>query len=310
MDHDLLRKERRTAMDMVSGSETVLIVTGDDFGISRAVNEGIIQAHCEGILTSASLMVNGGAFPEAVSMAKNHPRLAVGIHLSLLRSKTTLLPEEIPKLVDRAGNFPDQPILAGLRFFFDRSIRTQLEMESDAQIRKFLAAGLVPSHIDGHLHLHVHPVIVDILVRLARKYSIPALRLPRESLLVNLRLDSRNLLRSSAYFLIYSCLCRRAERKFHSGGRIFPDRFFGLMASGRMNESYLLGLMDRLEPGVTEVGMHPAVSLPGELERWAPHYHSQEELQALISPRVKEKVVVRGIRLANYFDLGRTRESY
>jgi hopanoid biosynthesis associated protein HpnK len=288
----------------MSESETVLIVTGDDFGISHAVNEGIIQAHREGILTSASLMVNGRAFSEAVSMAKNHPRLGVGIHISLLRSKATLSPEEIPELVDRTGSFPDQPIAAGFRFFFDRRIRAQLEKESDAQIRKFLAAGLVPSHIDGHLHLHIHPVIVEILLRLARKHDIPALRLPRESLRVNFRLDPRNLLRNTAYFLIYFFLCRNAERKFQSHGRVFPDRFFGLMASGRMNESYLLGLIDRMVPGVTEVGMHPAVFSPRELEKWAPHYQYRQELEALTSPRVKKKIATRGIRLANYSTLG------
>ena len=83
-------------------------------------------------------------------------------------------------------------------------------------------------------------------------------------------------------------------------GLFYPDRFFGLMASGRMNETYLLGVLERLAPGVTEIGMHPALCLPPELQRWAPDYDYVGEFRALVSPRVREKLQQLGIKLAGY----------
>ncbi|MEJ2724259.1 MAG: hopanoid biosynthesis-associated protein HpnK [Deltaproteobacteria bacterium] len=281
-------------------SETILIVTGDDFGISPAVNAAIIRAHSEGILTSASLLVNGSAFHEAATLAKQHPRLGVGIHISLLRGKALLSPAELPPIVDRAGNFPEAPVSAGFKYFFDRRVRGPMEKEIEAQIRRFLDTGLTPTHIDGHLHIHVHPVILDILLKLAVKYSVPAFRLPRDSLGVNLKVDRRNLWLKSLYAIIYGALCTYASKRMQDKGILFPNRFFGLLASGHMKESYLLALIEGLEPGVTEIGMHPALSPPAEVKRWVPDYEFASELRALLSPKVKEKIRSRGIRLANY----------
>ncbi len=76
-----------------------LIVNADGFGCSHAINQAVLQAHREGILTSASLMVNGRAFDEAVELARAHPRLGVGLHLGLVCGHSTLAPSAIPGLV-------------------------------------------------------------------------------------------------------------------------------------------------------------------------------------------------------------------
>ena len=281
----------------------LLIINGDDFGASAAVNEAILRAHRGGVLTSASLMVNGAAFAEAVRIARENPTLGVGIHLSLVRSAAALSRHEAPGLVDAAGNLPENPVAAGLRFFFDRRLRISLTREIEAQIRKFLATGLVPTHLDGHLHLQVHPTVFSLLVPLARKYGIAALRLPRESLRVNLRLDPAQRAYKISHALIYGGLCRHARRRLRGGNLLYPDHFFGLLASGRMGEDYLLGALDRLAPGVTEIGLHPALDVPEELARWASSYHYRQELQALLSPRLAEKIHDLGLHLGNYRDL-------
>lgn len=285
----------------------VLIVTGDDFGVSSLVNGAVIQAHRQGILTSASLMVNGGAFHEAVALAKENPRLGVGIHITLVRGTPTLSTRELFPLVDRNGQFSENPVTAGLRYFFEKKTRPLLEKEMEAQIQKFLSTGLVPSHMDGHLQFHVHPTILEILLRLARKYSIPAFRLPREPLAVNLKADRRNPGLKSFYYLVYHGLCSHAEKKLRPLEILFPNRFFGLLACGHMNESYLLRIIDSLGPGVTEMGLHPALALPSELKQWAPRYEYEKELEALLSPKVKERIQARGIQLANYRSLARKR---
>jgi hopanoid biosynthesis associated protein HpnK len=283
----------------------ILIITGDDFGVSSLVNRAIIQAHQQGILTAASLMVNGGAFQEAVALARESPRLAVGIHITLVRGASTLSPGDLFPLVDRHGQFSKNPVTAGLRYFFEEGIRPLIEKEMEAQIRKFLSAGLVPSHVDGHLQLHMHPTILEILLHLVQKYSIPAVRLPREPLAVNLKADHRNPGLKFFHTFVYRWLCSHAEKKLRSLHLVFPDRFFGLLACGHMNESYLLKIIDNLEPGVTEMGMHPALALPSELQPFASDYEYETELEALLSPKVMQRIQARNIQLATYHSLSR-----
>ncbi len=282
---------------------TFLIVTGDDFGLSSLVNGAVIRAHRQGILTSASLMVNGGAFHEAVALAKDNPELGVGIHITLVRGASTLSARELTPLVDGSGRFYEEPVRAGLRYFFQKKAKPLLEREMEAQIQKFLSTGLTPSHMDGHLHFHVHPTILEILLDLAGKYSIPGFRLPREPLAVNLRADHRNPGMKSLYFLVYRWLCSHAEKRLRPLSMLFPDRFFGLLASGHMTESYLLRIIESLGPGITEMGLHPALALPPELRQWAPHYEYEKELEALLSPRVRERIEARNIQLTNYRSL-------
>jgi hopanoid biosynthesis associated protein HpnK len=284
----------------MSEAARLLIVTADDFGLSPSINAAVIKAHAEGILTGASLMVNGGAFEEAVSLARRNPGLEVGLHLSLVRSPAALSHSEAPALVDAEGNLPENPVASGFRFFFNASIRALLAREAEAQIRKFLDTGLTPAYLDGHLHFHVHPAVLEILLDLAGKYSIPSFRLPRENLAVNLRVDSRHFLQKTFYAGIYSRLCAGARKKIRARGISHPDHFFGLLNSGSLDEAYFLKVIDALEPGVTEIGTHPALGLPPELERWAPGYRYLKELQALTSPRVRERLEARGVRLAGY----------
>lgn len=143
-----------------------VIFNADDFGRSRSINEAVIRAHREGVLTTASLMVNGDAFDEAVALAKTHPALGVGLHLTLVTGRSTLPHAEIPGLVSHNGEFSNNPVAAGLGAFFRRSLRPQLEAEIAAQIARFQATGLVMDHVNGHLNFHLHPTIFGILMRI------------------------------------------------------------------------------------------------------------------------------------------------
>jgi len=142
-----------------------LVVNADDFGRSHSINQAVVRAHREGILTTASLMANGEAAAEAVELARQNPRLGVGLHVSLVCGTSALSPGEIPGLVDARGNFGDYPIAAGFRYFFRPELRRQLEREMAAQFEKFRATGLTLDHVNGHLHFHLHPTIFRILMR-------------------------------------------------------------------------------------------------------------------------------------------------
>ena len=280
-----------------------LIVTGDDFGLSSAVNQAIVAAHQDGILTSASLMVSGPAAAEAIEMAKVHPTIAVGLHLVLCQGCPTLPPNLIPGLVDEAGHFAKSPVRAGLRYFFCRSLRHQLRREIEAQLSAFTATGLVLSHVDGHLNLHLHPTILSILLELAEPYGIRAMRLTLDDLRTTLSLDRRRLAYKLSHAAIFGALCRYARGRLAAKSIKTADRVYGLLQSGDMNEAFLLGLVPRIRGELVEWYCHVGLPPCPELRRWMPAYRHREELEALTSGRVVEAVKARGIRLTSYREL-------
>src|SRR5437879_2168041 len=128
-----------------------LVVNADDFGRSHSINQAVIRAHREGILTTASLMVNEEASAEAVALARENPRLGVGLHLALLCGHSALPPERIPGLVDEQQRFSDNPVGVGFRYFMRRELPAQLQAEMQAQFERFAATGLSLDHVNGHL---------------------------------------------------------------------------------------------------------------------------------------------------------------
>jgi hopanoid biosynthesis associated protein HpnK len=279
-----------------------LIVNGDDFGLSAQVNAGILHAHRHGILTNTSLMVTAPAWEEAVTLARATPTLSVGLHLTLVQGRAVLAPHLLPAVTDPFGNFSHDPTRAGLRYFFSRQARAQVRAECRAQIDKFLATGLTLAQVDGHLNIHLHPVVLDILLELATEYGIRAIRLTREDLPASLALDARHGLRKRWESLIFTALSRAAEKKLRAQGILFPDRLFGLHQSGDLNERYLLGLLPRLREGITEVYCHPAFLPCREVHYWTPTYRRDAELAALTSPAVQEAVTQHAVTLVSYRD--------
>lgn len=157
----------------------LLIVNGDDFGASREHNAGIVRSHREGILTSASLMVAEAGCEEAARMAREYPRMDVGLHLVFCQGRSVLPAERLSGMVDSDAAFRDNPVKAGLRYFFDRKLRQKLTDECRAQIERHLELIGYLNHIDGHLNIHVHPTIIEVLTEVAAEYGVPYLRLPR-----------------------------------------------------------------------------------------------------------------------------------
>src|SRR5512146_612753 len=188
-----------------------LIINADDFGLSPGANRAIVRAWREGILTSASLMAGGNAFDEAVVLARENPGLQVGLHLTLVQGHGVLPYEKFPSIVDGAGNFTDDPVHAGMRYFFVKALRRQLYREIEAQIVKFRETGLPLSHLDGHLNIHMHPVVFDILCVLMPKHGITSFRLSRERLGVDLALAPRRFLGKATDAFIFSRLAARCR---------------------------------------------------------------------------------------------------
>jgi len=268
-----------------------LIVNADDFGRTPAINQAVVRAHREGILTTASLMVNEPASAEAIALARENPRLGVGLHLTFLFGHSALRPSRIPGLVDAQGCFGVNPAAAGFRFFFDRKLRGQLRAEIHAQFERFRATGLPLDHVNGHLHLHLHPVIFGLLMEDATQLGIERLRLTSDPFWLNLRLASGALGYRAVHALIFNRLAARARPVLRRRGMAHTSAVFGLLQNARVDEAFVARLLPLLPSGDSELYSHPSLD------------DSKHEFEALISPRARGQIEALGIQLIRYRDL-------
>ena len=268
-----------------------LIVNADDFGRTASINQAVIRAHREGILTTTSLMVNEPACEEAVALARENPKLGVGLHLTLLCGHSALPPEQIPGLANAKGEFTTNPPGAGFRYFFQHSLREPLRREIHAQFQRFHATGLPLDHVNGHLHLHLHPTVFRILMADAAQLGIKRLRLTFDPLRLNLRLASGHFAYRVLHAAIFHSLSARARPVLAQRGIRHTDAVFGLLQNARVDEDYVNRLLPQLPAGDSELYSHPSLD------------EFKNEFDALISPRAQEQVRKLGIKLIRYQDL-------
>lgn len=259
-----------------------LIVTADDFGAAREVNDAVEIAHRDGILTAASLMVSAPAAADAVARARANPRLRVGLHIVLVEGRPTLPASAVPDLVDVTGNFRTDMAASAANMFFRPSVRRQLEAEIEAQFDAFRATGLSLDHANTHKHFHLHPTIASAIVNAGKRHGLRAMRVPLEPQGVLLRAEPGAKLPSPLVTAPWALIARARLRR--AGMRV-PDAVFGLAWSGAMTAKRVLGLIENLPEGLSELYLHPAT---GPYESSAPGYAYAEELAALTAPRVVE----------------------
>ena len=296
----------------------LLIVNADDFGLTRPVNRGILDAHHNGIVTSASLMAGGKAFDDAIAMTRRAARLSVGVHLVLCQGTPISLPSEIPTLVSDSG----KTLWTALKFLnklaTGRIDLRQVELELRRQIVRVTDAGITPSHLDGHKHVHVLPGIADIVVRLAREFGIPSVRCPEERMPHHILWKGLTSIRTGIFkqYLAgrpISWLAGRLRVKLTRAGIDSPSHFFGLTQTGFLIEDSLDRILRSVPDGASELMCHPGYP-DAALMKTGTRLIAQRELEcrALVSPRIKDRVGDEGIELISYRDLGgaaRSRES-
>jgi chitin disaccharide deacetylase len=244
-----------------------LVVNADDFGFTADVNEGIVEAHQRGILTSTTLMANGDAFDDAVRLASRNPALDVGCHLVLIGGRSTLppynpLPASVPHL---------------LGWIVSRRIAIYDELA--AQVRKILAAGFSPTHLDTHKHTHLAPPVLDAVARVAQEFGIPWVRRPFQI----------PFLRSRFHRVLADRHCRTT------------DHFVGFQLTGRFRAPELVQLIHHLPDGTTEFMCHPG-HCRAELRNAATRLKEsrEQELLALISPEARQALANSQVQLVNY----------
>ena len=253
-----------------------LIVNADDFGDTPEVNAAVLKGYREGILRFASLMTGRPAAAEAARIARDNPGLGVGLHLELCAS---------------------EPEKAGARYFFSSSARAGVEGEIRAQIEALVKLGVKPTHIDGHINVHVHPVIFPAVCRLAREYGIPRVRLPSgewEALKGCPGAETPGTALLAGVFGGMGAWVGSAAEGLER------PLTWGLLRSGLMKEDYVLWLISRLPEGTTELYFHPTTD---ESLRAAdapvPSHQSVTELETLLSPKVRRALEEHGVELVS-----------
>lgn len=281
-----------------------LILNADDFGMTRGVNEGIIRAHREGVLTSATLMACGAAFEDAVERAKANPRLAVGCHLVLVGGLAIAPREEISSLVDQAGRLPGT--LSGFvaRVSSGKVRAEEIEREMRAQIEKIRAAGIEPTHLDTHKHTHAHPIVMEALGRAARATGITRVRKPIEDIRDSWetsRGEGGRLLKQLIAAAAVSTVAPRFAAISRKYGLLSPDQFLGLATTGHLGPAMLRRMIEALEEGQTEIMLHPGVC-DAELRKSSSRLQQQREteLEGLLDAGVRSAIEKRDIRLISY----------
>jgi hopanoid biosynthesis associated protein HpnK len=266
-----------------------LITVADDFGISPSVNRAVADACDRGILRAASIMAGGDAFDGAVRIAVERPNLSVGLHATLCDGRAVLPHSDIPGLTDREGFFEKSPAKAWVRYCRP-GLRGQIEREIDAQFRRLENAGIHPSHVDCHHHLHMHPFVLEELCGQASRRGIRWVRMPWESLFVVLRTRSpfrgvMPFLEWATFGVLGPCNMRIIGRhRMNVAGRVY-----GLCRTGDIDEQYLLDILDRAAP-YAEIFFHPDAGTDA----------GRRELAALTAPAVRQRLTALNISLTGY----------
>ena len=278
-----------------------LIITADDFGLAREVNEAIERAHQGGVLTAASLMVGGAASADAVQRARRMPRLRVGLHLTLVDDWPVSPAEAIPDLVERAGPFAGRlrRDLASLGFSIVArpSVRRQVRSEVRAQFEAYRATGLALDHVNAHRHYHLHPSVLGEILTIGAEYDMRALRVPFEPVSILRCIEATPWPPVALLTAPWAAAMRSRIRR---AGLVSADRVFGSAWSGGMTERRIVGLIRNLQPGCTEIYTHPATS--ADFDGAARDYAYPGELAALQSSRCSEAIRESAAAVGGYAD--------
>jgi len=268
----------------------MLIINADDLGADEARNAGIFEAIEAGIVTSASLLANGPALDDALRRIRSlgRPGVSFGVHLNLSEGKP--LSPNLRILTGPDGWFLKKPRTHHLLMSSgDRSLDKEIVQEMTAQVEFLLDTGIGIDHLDGHQHVHVFPASFLTAVRVSEKYGIPWVRIPEESRPL-MQMDSvpDGLVKEARFF---GTIAAQARVQFKGTRVQAPDHFRGLYLKGMLSPPLLLNLLRELQPGITELMVHPGrasdPTLSGPFSAFSTP-DRERELEALLDPRVRE----------------------
>jgi predicted glycoside hydrolase/deacetylase ChbG (UPF0249 family) len=272
----------------------LLIVNADDYGLTEGISRGILHAHREGIVTSTSAMPLGPAYPKVAKWLADEDELGVGIHLAAVGEDPPLLSaREIPSLVGSHGHLCESYSGFLARALTGRINVDELRLEFTAQLETVLDLGVPITHLDAHQHLQLWPSVCSVVIELATRFDIPAVRVPR--------FRARNPV-ALGVTVLGARLARRAKR----AGLAFPLDAVGIECAGHLDEQRLPSVLARLAAhghANAELTVHPGEGEDQDRARYQWGYQWEDELSALVGPVAKRAVADAGFTLATYADL-------
>jgi predicted glycoside hydrolase/deacetylase ChbG (UPF0249 family) len=284
-----------------------LIVNADDLGWTAGVNRGIAEAHRNGIVTSTSLLSNGAAFEQGVEMAQATPGLGVGVHLNLSDGAPAAPPELVTSLLNDDGVFEGGPESLLLRMARRALVLNEIEQEWDAQIGKIRAAGIDPTHLDGHKHVHMLPGLFEIALRLAKRHGIGAVRVSHEASSLRSALSAGEgqhtsvVMKQGVQARGLKLLARDAREMAERAGIATADYFCGIAQTGELTRDGVAQLLKNLPDGTTELMCHPGY-VDSDLEKSPTRLQDSRriEMEILTDTAIRNLVASQGIRLIDY----------
>lgn len=271
------------------------------------MNRGIAEAHRSGIVTSASLLANGEAFEDGVNVSRALPALGVGVHLNLSDGAPVCGATAVPSLVDETGQLSGGPEQLLLKLARRKVKLSDVEREWNAQIEKIRAAGISPTHLDGHKHVHMLPGLFPVALKLAKKHGIGAIRIAHESSSLRAALSGRSgqdasvKLKQGIQARGLKLLARDARKLANKAGIETADYFCGIAQTGVLACEGVLALLEALPDGTTEFMCHPGY-VDDDLARSDTRLQTSRatELAIFTDTSVRKSVASHGIRLINY----------
>ena len=240
----------------------VFVINADDLGVSRGATLGVVRAHLEGVVTSASLAPTGADYQHAVKVTRRDcPDLGIGLHFTLSAGKPVSKPADVPLLVDQQGEFRWEfiSLLRTLRLQRSGDLLAQIEIELEAQIQKLLADGIVPDHINSERHVHLIPGIFDKVIQAAKRHGIPFVRAGNDISpgLLGIEHFKPAILRGGLlkFMLLQGLTYLNREKRQQIR---FCDNFASYIFTGRLDLVLERILVDTTQ-GVTEIMVHPGI---------------------------------------------------
>lgn len=273
-----------------------LIVNADDYGRTEGVTQGIIQAHREGIVTSTTVMMNMPNVEEALKLASDCPDLGMGVHLVFTAWRPLRSPAEVPSLVNADGYFHSQEAILSHPNRIDTD---ELRAELKAQIESLRALGREPDHLDCHHFIHIYPSFFAVYVELAGEYGLPVrLPFPPEEEWGEAA-ASVSVAQGLPPDLLQE-IVRQDIGLVQAKGIPHPDRFVQSFSGEALTLETLLGILEGLPEGISELITHPGFADEELLARSTYAKERERELELLCHPRAKERIGELGIELVNF----------
>lgn len=272
-----------------------LIITADDLGLTKGVNEGIVMALKEGVLTYVSVLPSGDAFQDALEKIRALGLKEIGAHLALTEISPASDPFRIPSLVVKGDYFNKSRVSFFGKFFLGLINREEVYLELKAQLDTLKKTGIPITCISSHEHIHMMPQILEIFLNLAKEYDIPYIRYMNDKSRIEGFRPAKNF-RAIIQSIFRANMKKRLDRALVK----HADRLLGFIDSGDIDEANLLALISNVGDGTTELVIHPGFMSPEVLDRYKFHKNCERELHAITSPRIKKLIETKNIQLTTF----------